>query len=66
MYEFPLDEKASVSKFWAEIDDQRIDGTVKEKEEAKNIYDDAIASGTLSLNLRILGHGAYLLEECNK
>jgi hypothetical protein len=66
VYEFPLDPKASVSGFWAEIDGNRIDGIIKvklhlnlraypiqEKEEAKNVYDDAIASG----------HGAYLLEE---
>ena len=32
---------------------QVVEGKIKEKEEAKDIYDDAIASG----------HGAYLLEQ---
>ncbi len=50
-----MDPKAAVSGFWAEIDNNRVEGVVKEKEEAKNTYDDAIASG----------HGAYLLEESN-
>ena len=36
-----------------EIDGKKITGTVKEKEEAKNNYDDAIAEG----------HGGFLLEQ---
>ncbi len=51
-----MEGRASVCKFWAEIDDKKIIGTIKEKEKAKEIYDDAISSG----------HGAYLLEQGNK
>eukprot|EP01116_Phalansterium_solitarium_P016045 TRINITY_DN3631_c0_g1_i2.p1 TRINITY_DN3631_c0_g1~~TRINITY_DN3631_c0_g1_i2.p1 ORF type:complete len:453 (+),score=131.21 TRINITY_DN3631_c0_g1_i2:115-1359(+) len=53
VYEFPLDAKASVCGFWVEVDGAKIVGQIKEKEKARNTYDDAIASG----------HGAYLLEE---
>ena len=65
VYEFPLDPEAAVVDFYAEIDDKRIVGTIKEKEKAKDtcrsfyfqndllLDDDAIASG----------HGAYLLEK---
>jgi poly [ADP-ribose] polymerase len=47
-----LDESAAVCGFEANIDDKKLIGVVKESEEAKDIYDDAIASGK----------GAYLLE----
>jgi uncharacterized protein YegL len=53
VYEFPLDSNAAVCSFIAEIDGKKVVGKVKEKEEAREIYDDAIAEG----------HGAYLLEE---
>eukprot|EP01119_Soliformovum_irregulare_P016300 TRINITY_DN4699_c0_g1_i2.p1 TRINITY_DN4699_c0_g1~~TRINITY_DN4699_c0_g1_i2.p1 ORF type:complete len:850 (+),score=284.73 TRINITY_DN4699_c0_g1_i2:75-2624(+) len=53
VFEFPLEDGAAVCNFWAEIDGKKIIGTIKEAEKAKEIYDDAIASG----------HGAYLLEE---
>ena len=53
IYEFPLAEGASVSSFYAIVDGKRVDGKLKEKEEAKNDYDDAIAGG----------HSAFLLEE---
>jgi Ca-activated chloride channel family protein len=56
VYEFPLERNSAVCGFFAQIDEQRIDGICKEKEEAKDIYDDAIASG----------HGAYLLEQSEK
>jgi hypothetical protein len=52
-YEFPLDPKASICDFYAEIDDKKVVGQIKEKEAAKDTYDDAIASG----------HGAYMLEQ---
>jgi poly [ADP-ribose] polymerase len=48
-----LDPKASICEFYAEIDDKKVVGQIKEKEAAKNIYDDVIASG----------HGAYMLEQ---
>lgn len=40
----------SVCAFRAEIDDKVIEGQIKEKQKAKDTYDDAIASG----------HGALL------
>ena len=36
-YEFPLDPEAAVVDFYAEIDDKKIIGTIKEKEKAKDI-----------------------------
>jgi len=56
VYRFALEENAAVSDFVAEIDGKKIRGTIKEKEEAKDTYDDAIAGG----------HGAYLLEQVSK
>eukprot|EP01113_Clastostelium_recurvatum_P011179 TRINITY_DN1563_c2_g1_i5.p1 TRINITY_DN1563_c2_g1~~TRINITY_DN1563_c2_g1_i5.p1 ORF type:complete len:1057 (+),score=336.60 TRINITY_DN1563_c2_g1_i5:93-3173(+) len=53
VYHFPLQENASVCHFEAFIDGKIVEGLVKEREQARNEYDDAIASG----------HGAYLLEE---
>ena len=53
VYEFPLEANASVCGFVAEIDGQRIVGTLKEKETAREEYDEAIAAGD----------GAYLLEQ---
>ena len=47
-----MDDSAAVCSFEAVIDGKAIAGVVKENEEAKEIYDDAIASGK----------GAYLLE----
>lgn len=54
-FSFPLDEMAAVCGFEAEINDQRVVGVVKEKEEAHAIYSDAIAAGK----------GAYKLDEGN-
>jgi hypothetical protein len=45
VYEFPIDPKASVCEFYAEIDNIKIVGQIKEKEKAKEEYDDAISSG---------------------
>lgn len=53
IYEFPLEEKAAVSDFYALVDGKKIQGKIKEKKKAQEEYDDAIASG----------HSAYLLEE---
>lgn len=53
LYEFPLAEGASVSAFYALVDGKKVDGKLKEKEEARDDYDDAIAGG----------HSAFLLEE---
>eukprot|EP01114_Cavostelium_apophysatum_P014046 TRINITY_DN3539_c0_g1_i1.p1 TRINITY_DN3539_c0_g1~~TRINITY_DN3539_c0_g1_i1.p1 ORF type:complete len:886 (+),score=216.32 TRINITY_DN3539_c0_g1_i1:162-2819(+) len=52
-YEFPLAKNITISSFTAIIEGKRIEGVCKEKEKAKDTYDDAIASG----------HGAYLMEE---
>jgi hypothetical protein len=51
-YIFPVDDAAAVCSFEAVVNGVVIEGVVKENEEAKEIYDDAIASGK----------GAYLLE----
>jgi Ca-activated chloride channel homolog len=53
VYVFPLDEGAAVCGFEAIVDGARIVGKVKEREEAFEDYDDAIAAG----------HGAYLLDQ---
>eukprot|EP00118_Oscarella_pearsei_P020097 m.216437 g.216437 ORF g.216437 m.216437 type:complete len:819 (+) comp39869_c0_seq7:2839-5295(+) len=45
VFSFPLDESSTVVDFRAEIDERKIIGRVKEKEEAKQEYDDAISSG---------------------
>jgi len=45
VYEFPLDSNAAVCSFIAEIDGKKVVGEVKEKEEAREVYDDAIAEG---------------------
>ncbi|KJE94062.1 von Willebrand domain-containing protein [Capsaspora owczarzaki ATCC 30864] len=52
-YVFPLDEGAAVCEFEAEIDGQLVSGVVKEKEEARREYTEAVARGD----------GAYLLEQ---
>ena len=56
IYVFPIDEQAAVCGFQATIDGRTIIAEVREKQEAKDIYDDAISSG----------HGAYLLEESDE
>ena len=53
VYKFPLDEGAGVCKFTAEVDGRLIEGVVKETEEAKADYEDAIRTG----------HTAFLVEE---
>lgn len=44
-FEFPLESSTVVSKLVACIDDRVIEAKIKEKEEAKEQYNDAIASG---------------------
>ncbi|MBI2837254.1 MAG: VWA domain-containing protein [Acidobacteria bacterium] len=53
VYIFPLDEGAAVCGFEALIDNVRVLGRVKEREEAFEEYDDALEAG----------HGAYLLDQ---
>ena len=44
-YEFPLDKTTVFSKLQAQIDGRTVTAKVQEKEEAKERYDDAVASG---------------------
>jgi Ca-activated chloride channel family protein len=53
VYVFPLDEGAAVCGFEAVIDGTLVVGEVKEREDAFEMYDDAIERG----------HGAFLLDE---
>lgn len=53
VYVFPLDEEAAICGFEAMIGEIHVVGEVKEKEEAFEKYDDALAHG----------HGAYLLDQ---
>jgi Ca-activated chloride channel homolog len=53
VYVFPLDEGAAVCGFEAIVDGAHIVGEVKEREEAFQIYDEAMERG----------HGAFLLDE---
>ncbi|XP_031548614.1 protein mono-ADP-ribosyltransferase PARP4-like isoform X2 [Actinia tenebrosa] len=52
-YVFPLDDKAAVCGFEAFINGKHIIGEVKEKEQARKEYREAISQG----------HGAYLMDE---
>ncbi|CAF0838136.1 unnamed protein product [Rotaria sp. Silwood1] len=52
-YVFPLDENSSVCGFEAHINNKIIKGVVKEKEQAKREYREAIEKG----------HGAYLMHQ---
>jgi len=53
IYKFPLDEGAAVCSFTAEVDGRKIQGVVKETEEARTDYETAISSGQT----------AFLVEE---
>ena len=44
-YSFPVDPQACIYKFSAEFGSTRIEGIVKEKEEAKKEYKEAIQQG---------------------
>jgi len=52
-YQIPLDELAAVTEFKAEIDDRIISAVVKEKEEARAEYEEALENG----------QNAYLVEQ---
>ncbi|GBC45905.1 uncharacterized protein OCT59_005463 [Rhizophagus irregularis] len=52
-YKFPINESAAVCVFEAEIDGKKVQGVVKEAQEAIIEYND----------MNEKGHGAYLLEE---
>jgi hypothetical protein len=52
-YVYPVEEGSAVFAFSADIDGRSIQAVVKEKQQAKEEYEDAISSG----------HGAYLLQE---
>src|SRR5215510_5265436 len=45
VYVFPLPERSAVDKLSMEIGDRRVIGEIKEKEEAKKIYETAASSG---------------------
>ncbi|XP_078392864.1 von Willebrand factor A domain-containing protein 5A-like, partial [Cetorhinus maximus] len=53
VFVFPMDRDAAVYHFQATVDGKRIVAEIKEKEKAKDEYDDAISAG----------HEAFLLEE---
>lgn len=53
VYKFPIDEKAAIDGFEAEIDGHVVYGISKERNEAFKEYDQAINEG----------HTAYLMEE---
>ncbi|KAH3732835.1 Vault protein inter-alpha-trypsin domain [Pelomyxa schiedti] len=53
VYEFILGDDVSVSAFVADIEGKKVSGVVQEKQKAKELYDDSIASGG----------GAFLVEE---
>ncbi|XP_048477218.1 von Willebrand factor A domain-containing protein 5A-like, partial [Rhincodon typus] len=53
VFVFPMDSDAAVYNFQAMVDGKTIVAVIKEKEKAKDDYDDAISSG----------HQAFLLEE---
>ena len=55
-FEFPLGEKSALTRLCAQIGDKLIEANIREKEEAKEKYDDAIASG----------HTAFMAEKSEK
>ena len=48
-FEFPLEKQIVISKLIAQIDDKVIEARIKAKEEAKEEYDHAIASGNTAV-----------------
>ena len=48
-FEFPIEKNTVVSKLIAQIDDKVIEAKIKAKEEAKQQYDDALASGNTAV-----------------
>ncbi|XP_028649381.1 von Willebrand factor A domain-containing protein 5A-like [Erpetoichthys calabaricus] len=56
VFVFPMEDGSSVYDFHAEIGGKRIEAVIKEKQEARDDYDDAISSG----------QEAFLLEESDE
>lgn len=48
-FEFPLSEKSAVTRLTAQIGDKLIDASIREKEDAKDKYDDAMAAGNTAM-----------------
>lgn len=48
-YEFPLDKDTVVSRLVAKIGDKEIEAKIKEKELAKEVYDNAMAGGNAAV-----------------
>ena len=48
-FEFPIDDTTILSQLVAIIDDRVVEAVVKEKETAKNNYNDAIAAGNAAV-----------------
>ena len=48
IYKFPLDDAAAVYAFEADVDDERVVGVVKEKNEASAHYKSALSGGTFA------------------
>eukprot|EP00727_Mastigamoeba_balamuthi_P001039 m51a1_g10932 hypothetical protein (841) ;mRNA; f:140423-143884 len=55
-FEFILEDGATVTRFAAHVGDKVIEATLKEKEQARDTYDNALASGS----------GAYMLERSDE
>ena len=48
-YEFPIDTNIVLSKLIAKIGDKEVKAKIKEKEKAKELYDDALAGGNTAV-----------------
>ena len=48
-YEFPLDKDTVVSRLSAKIGDKEVEAKIKEKERAKEVYEDAVAGGNAAV-----------------
>eukprot|EP00727_Mastigamoeba_balamuthi_P001093 m51a1_g10981 hypothetical protein (824) ;mRNA; r:295828-299170 len=55
-FEFILEDGATITRFAAHVGEKDIEATLKEKEQARDTYDDALASGS----------GAYMLERSDQ
>ena len=48
-YEFPIDKETVLSKLVAKLGDKEVETKIKEKEKAKEMYEDAIAGGKMAV-----------------
>ena len=55
IYTFPLSERAAVDAMWIRTADRVIRGEIKEREEARKIYEDARAAGKLAVAFDLEG-----------